>query len=136
MNALTLYLMLKLDLVSKFFLSMGISGIIICAITGVILVGCHNESANDRDETKYDGKYGKWSVRLFKGCIPFLIILFIGVLLPTTKQMAAIIVVPKICNTVQKTESLKQIPNQIIELSTAWLEELKPEKKPEEKVRK
>ena len=44
--------------------------------------------------------------------------------IPTTKQMAAIIVVPKIIN----NERVQQLPDQILNLGIEWLEDLKPKK--------
>jgi hypothetical protein len=48
----------------------------------------------------------------------------IGTFIPTTKQMAAIIVVPKIVN----NEQVQQMPDKVLNLGLEWLEELKPEK--------
>lgn len=53
-----------------------------------------------------------------------MLILSVGILLPSTKQMAAILVVPKIVN----NEQVQQIPEKLLGLGLSWLEELKPEK--------
>jgi len=52
--------------------------------------------------------------------------------LPTTKQMAAIIIVPKICSAVESNEQLKQLPNNLFTLANEWMEELRPPKKAEQ----
>ena len=56
--------------------------------------------------------------------IPWWIITFTVVvsvmLLPTTKQMAALLVLPQIIN----NERVKQIPNRILDLADEWLNEL------------
>jgi magnesium-transporting ATPase (P-type) len=48
----------------------------------------------------------------------------LGTFIPTTKQMAAIIVVPKIVN----NEQVQQMPDKVLNLGLEWLEELKPNK--------
>lgn len=69
------------------------------------------------------------SNRLF--WLPFITIglffLFVGVLtfVPTTKQAAAIIIVPKIAN----NEKVQDCGNRIYDLAIEWMEELKPTKK-------
>ena len=56
--------------------------------------------------------------------IVFVISMAISVFLPTTKQMAVIIVAPKIVN----NEAIQTIPGKLVDLSNAWLDELKPKK--------
>ena len=46
-----------------------------------------------------------------------------AVLVPTTREVAAIIVIPRIAN----SESVEKIGTGIVDLATAWLEELKPQ---------
>lgn len=47
---------------------------------------------------------------------------------PTTKEMAAIIVIPKIAN----SESVQQLGDGIVDLAKQWLKELAPKKEPTE----
>ena len=51
------------------------------------------------------------------------------IFVPTTKEMAAIIVVPKIVN----NEKVQQAGDQLCQLATEWMEELHPKKKGGEK---
>ena len=46
-------------------------------------------------------------------------------LVPTTRQMAAIIILPKIISNVKS----KELPEKVISLADEWLEELKPSKR-------
>lgn len=46
--------------------------------------------------------------------------------LPSTKQMAAIIVVPRIVNAAENSPELQKIPGKILVLASDWLEELRP----------
>ena len=48
----------------------------------------------------------------------------VACLTPTTKEAAAIIVIPVIAN----NEQVQELPNKILELGNDWLEELKPKK--------
>jgi hypothetical protein len=52
----------------------------------------------------------------------FLVLAGSGVFIPTTKQMAVIMVAPKVIN----NEQVQKLPNQVLELANEWLEELKP----------
>ena len=70
-----------------------------------------------------------------KVCAPFFVLFFLAsfatcVFLPSTKQMAAIMIVPKIVN----NEKVQMIGNKVYDLAVAWMEELKPNKK-ESKVK-
>lgn len=49
--------------------------------------------------------------------------------IPTTKQMAAILIVPKIAN----SEKVQTIGNNVYDLAVEWMEELKPTKESEVK---
>ena len=46
----------------------------------------------------------------------------VGTFTPTTKQMAVILVAPKVIN----NEQVQELPNQIMELANDWLKELRP----------
>jgi hypothetical protein len=62
--------------------------------------------------------------------VPILITGFIFIilanLLPTTKEAAVIYVVPKIVNVVTANKEIQKLPNNILQLANAWIEELKP----------
>jgi hypothetical protein len=50
-------------------------------------------------------------------------------LTPTTKEMAAIILIPKLTNAVTQNEELKKLPNNLLSLANDWIVELRPDKK-------
>lgn len=75
---------------------------------------------DDSDETSK--RYFRWSL---KSCIVALTILTLSCFVPSTKEMAAIVVVPRIAN----SESVQEIGGKIVDLATAWLEGLAPKKK-------
>lgn len=51
-----------------------------------------------------------------------LVIIVVATFIPTTKQLAVILVAPKVIN----NEQVQKLPNQVLELANEWLEELKP----------
>lgn len=53
-----------------------------------------------------------------------LVSLAVSVLTPTTKDAAAMIVLPRIAN----SQSVKELGDTVVELAKAWCEELKPRK--------
>ena len=61
-------------------------------------------------------------------CIPILMLfIIVTTLIPTTKQMAAIYLVPKIAN----NEGVQDVAIEVKELAEDWLNELKPKKEGE-----
>lgn len=54
--------------------------------------------------------------------IVFTCLSFLWSLIPSTKQMAAIIIIPKIVN----NQKVQEIPDKLLSLAEAWMEELKP----------
>lgn len=52
----------------------------------------------------------------------FILFLSVAVFLPTTKEMAAIIVIPKIIN----NEKVQELPQRLLDLGMEWIDELKP----------
>lgn len=66
--------------------------------------------------------------RVLKIC-PFVAVVGVALviarcLLPTTREMAAIIVIPKVAN----NEKVKDVGNSIYDLAVAWMQELRPNK--------
>ena len=67
---------------------------------------------------------------IIKILIPIVFILFISlfsvcIFLPNTKQMVAIMIVPKIAN----SEKVHTIGNRVYDIAVEWMEEMKPNKK-------
>jgi hypothetical protein len=64
----------------------------------------------------------KWPLMTFLTAIA---VLFTVCFIPTTKEAAAIYILPKVAN----NEKVQAIPSKILTLADEWLEELRPEKK-------
>lgn len=64
----------------------------------------------------------RWTT-ILSACVS-LVALTSLVFVPSTKQMAAIIVVPKLAN----SEKVQTVGNQLYDLAVEWMEELRPKK--------
>ena len=62
-----------------------------------------------------------------KSVLILLAVSAVKVLVPTTKEMAAILIVPKIMNNAK----VQELPDKVLDLANSWLVELKPESKGE-----
>lgn len=65
------------------------------------------------------------------GMVAIILFAIVATFIPSTKQMAAIMIVPRLAN----SEKVQTIGNKVYDLAVEWMEELKPNKK-ESKVTK
>jgi len=122
MSPWELYWLLKLDTIGTlfqlpaFFLALGL----LIAIIGYI--SCRlSEYGNYEEQLKIIKK-------IIFICLPIeFIFIIVAVFLPSTKQMATIIVVPKIINAVENNKALMELPNEVATLASNWIKELQPE---------
>jgi len=49
-------------------------------------------------------------------------------LIPSTKEVCAIIVVPKVINSVKGSDMMKGLPNRVVEFAYDWMDEMSPDK--------
>ncbi len=112
MTAFQLYVILILDNVK---LAISIGAIIFLGIPACVSFYCAMESSGSNTM-----KRPKWTTYI--AGIGLLIGLLWGVT-PSTKQMAAIYVIPPIVN----NEQVQEIPQKILDLGMSWMEELGPE---------
>lgn len=112
MNALQMYFLVKLNTIVVVALA-------ITVISGFFLVVslAYMADTDDRDPELTD--VVKWLM------VTFLTALAMVILVPTTKQMAAIIVVPKIVN----SERVQGAGEKLYDLAAEWMDELHPKKK-------
>ena len=98
---------------------------------GLLIGGCSLRS--DYSTTEHGYSTGK---RLHKAVLllvpPFLFLVFALALVPTTRQMAAILIVPRIAN----SEKVQQAGNKLYDLAIEWMNELKLNKKQNSKEEK
>lgn len=70
-----------------------------------------------------DGRTDPYSLRYLKYALP--VFLFFGLLCmftPSTKEMAAILIVPKIVN----NQKVQQMPDKLLDLANQWIDQLSP----------
>lgn len=135
MSALELYLLIKLDAIIEFigWLTTPVSLVAVAAfviyfmsrIAPIIYYSMDDSTESGLKEIKAKCK----SVHLvvFKvfliAALIWLPLRLTVALLPSTKEMAVIYVVPKVIN----NQSVQQLPNKLLHLSSEWLDELRPE---------
>lgn len=97
--------------------------VVLGIIGAALMVACAiADGSGEREDAKGLLRIG-WKVAIL-----FAISLVASILTPTTKELAAMIVIPKVAN----SESVKQLGDGIVELANQWMEELAPEKKGKE----
>lgn len=98
--------------------SIGVGSALLCAFTtfiffiGVLVTSLDEEPP--RNIRIFTPILGVLSFALFAVCT----------FLPSTKQMAAIMIVPKLAN----SEKVQTVGNKVYDLAVEWMEELKPNK--------
>jgi len=115
MDATTLYWITRLDGIASMSATFtGIGGSLL-AVACICLVIC-NDYPRDAEGVET-------SKKALKIIAPFFLFgLLSYVFVPTTKEMAAILVIPAIA----ESEDVQEIGSELVELSKAWIEELKP----------
>lgn len=111
-----MYWILKLDNIIDLFVGVGLAtgiGSILFCVVGALSIA-------DYKAMKKKTYAFILSIVLFISFFSFASASFI----PSTKQLAAIIVIPKIIN----NEQIQEIPNKILTIGLEWLDEIKPSK--------
>ena len=113
-----MYWLTKLDNIIGFFIGLLIISAVWTVVHGVRWMG----PSLDSDSDMASDKMCAW------GIVAIILISVIMTFTPSTKQMAAIMIVPKITN----SEKVQTIGNKVYDLAVEWMEELKPNKKESE----
>ena len=88
-----------------------------------LIAGCLMQDADFSDSTHKRGiKLIKTSPLL---AVMAVVLLIVNCLLPTTREMAAILIVPRIAN----NEKVQSVGNHLYDLAVEWMEELRPANK-------
>ena len=122
----TIYWITRLDAIKDSLPAFAVPAVLLIVSGGLIVA--HNIIC--------DGKYcdahlvkNIGHMPLILGVILAVISWGIGCFLPTTKEMAAIIVIPKIARAIESNERVQKFPSKLMDLTDDWMEELKPKKK-------
>ena len=126
MSGWMIYWILKLDVICNLFGVIGVFGSL--AGVGVIIFAYFNYLIHEtcgKSNSSYelaDAESAKNRYLIAKKLFPVSIIMFviltISIFIPTTKEMATIIVAPKIIN----SEQMQQMPEKLLELGNAQLD--------------
>lgn len=108
MTPLDIYLIVTIGKLSSFLL---VFGCLILILTTIFGIGVY---ASDEMNARF--------IKLAtKSCITSVIFILIGIVTPTTKEAAAIYILPKIVNSIE----IQQLPSEVKSLAVEWLKDLK-----------
>lgn len=109
MDYLLLYFILRLDYISSV-------GILFAWVTGIFFVAALVIFILNPDDRSARDVAKPWTKRFG---ISFAIVLFFAVMVPDTKQAAAIYCLPKIVN----NDQVQKMPNNLLRLANQWIDE-------------
>lgn len=133
-SAWTIYWFIKLDAIIAMMGGLSFISVVACVIAiAVILILCLNKetvSSSYRNEDAVNAEKEKWSryikywTRLFKQLTVLSIVLSVMYhMIPTTKEMATIYVIPKIANSTFVNETLPAEMKDIYGMAKQWMKE-------------
>jgi hypothetical protein len=130
MTSMQMYWLVMLDNIRNCCTGLVVASIAIMLVIGIIAAVMASNVFCESDRQRVAAARPRlWSAA--KKVIPFFVVFLAGtVFVPSTKQAAVIIVVPKVCNAVESSPELMAIPGKLGTLAGEWLEELRPEKQP------
>ena len=122
LSAWDIYLVTRMDSLNFFFTLVTI----LSAVCIVFFVFCWIDAGcswHSKEEVKEKRAFAAKRIMIF--FCPLLVGAFGAILTPSTKTLAAMIVLPAIVN----SEAVQQIPSELTTLAREWLQELRPAKK-------
>jgi hypothetical protein len=122
MNSLEMYLLIKLDAISFCFGGLAWMFGVFGFIFGCFLWASLHPTIADSISSRMN-----LFLRVFViSTILCVLSAFVSALLPSTKEMCAIIIVPKIIAAASNSEQLKSMPNIVVETANTWIREMTP----------
>lgn len=113
-----LYWITRLDAIDKLLTGFGI-----VAILSSIALGFLGSMMINLDEDDTTKSTGRSAIRLIPISGAIAILMFaINAFIPTTKEMAAIVVIPRVAN----SETVQQLGKGVVDMANQWLIELAP----------
>ena len=112
-----MYLLTRLNTINGFSIAIMVISLMITLTTCIIWLVETAEGLNDAKLLGRFRKIAKWSAS------SALLGVLAVTLIPTTEEMAAIIVVPEIAN----SEKVQYAGNKLYDLAVEWMQELRPE---------
>lgn len=124
LSTFAMYLLVKCTAIQSLFGILCAVSFGIFAITILIKFLFSLDANTEFEENKINKTYKNFIWPFFSAGIFFL---FLNMAMPDTKEMAIIYVTPKIVNSVMANEQLQKLPNNLLSLANAWIEEFKPD---------
>jgi hypothetical protein len=118
MTSFEIYVLIFADKLHEASIAISTFGGVTLAIT--IILYAINKSVEDEDWSPVTKKY------FSRYAIAIGIFGIIYVFSPTTKELAAIVFIPKFYNAITENKQLAELPSNIAELANEWISELKP----------
>lgn len=124
MTSWDIYWLTRMDYLQQLMFILAIILGVLSLVAGIIFVAAKAESYDEESEGVNISK------KIMTISIPAtLVLMSIASLLPSTKELAAIIIIPKIANAIETNQQIKKIPENLITLANDWIKELGPIKK-------
>ena len=119
----TVYLISRLTPLYEFITALTIASVVAMVVGAIMFVVVTVDHDWDDDVMRTIRRYFRWLI------ITFLVFGSLTVVVPSTKDAAAMIVLPRIAN----SQSVQELGDTVVELAKAWCEELKPKKAEDKK---
>ena len=123
LSAWDIYLVTRMDLLMVFFIAVLVLSAVCVAFFACLWIDVRSSSWSSKEEAGEKEAFA--AKRIMKFCCPLLVGALGVILTPSTKTLAAMIVLPAIVN----SEAVQQIPGELTTLAREWLQELRPAKK-------
>ena len=120
LTTMQMYLIMKLDDIQSFLIAACVLSVV--AFYEGMTIRLDAERCCENKKQRMLTKSAKIIRRSIVALLSALAVMFV---LPSTKQMAAIMIIPKIAN----SEKVEKIGNGLYDLAVEWMNELKPTKK-------
>jgi len=83
--------------------------------------------ADDVSDIKAKEIYKEHRIFTWPSFVLGIVFLLLYFAMPNTKEMAVIYVTPKVVNSVMANEQIQKLPDNLLSLANAWIEEFKPD---------
>lgn len=121
MSMLQVYWLIKLDAISSIFAWSGAA----CIVVLFVVVCCIGMSLENFGSVGVKAR-GIYKKVFFVIAPATFLSLVVSAMIPSTKEMCAIIVIPKVINAASRSEALKQVPELVLNTANAWIKDMTP----------
>jgi hypothetical protein len=135
MSTVQFYWIMKLDSIRSLINGVALFGWVMGSILLIVVIfdSAFVIESNRYRADSYDYKKARSVAKIMlPKSIIILIIAFIlqsvCAILPSTKEVAALIVVPKVVTAIYNSKALKQLPSRVVDIGNAYFKELSPKK--------